>query len=532
MELSLTMGQAQFGRLFRIYKQCDGLQHIRIHTFQQELAQAGKQSPVVAVGDPSILDFEVVGPRQIRVVGQRIGVTDFTVITADQESVSFEVQVVADLRILRARLAAVFPSASLKLGQVSDHIVVEGQARDTLQVQQIMETIEAWLESVQAAQSRRITGQSLASQPVNAEAPGDVVTQPQQLRVSGSVAEAKIINLIRVPGAQQVMLKVQVAELNRTGMRRLGASFLFDDGSTALATNPTGAITGGGMMGLPFQAAPTAGTTVAGVISGANLSYLVDALRRNSVLKILAEPNLVAYHGHEATFLAGGEFPVPVPQTVGGVGGTAGTITVEFREFGVRLGFVPYILDEERIRLTVNPEVSSIDESLGIQIANFAVPGLNTRKSSTTVEMKQGQTLAMAGLLQVTLENSTSRIPGAGDLPVLGPFFSNNSGERVEKELVVMITPYLVDAMDPCEVGPLPGEEVLEPNDLEFYLLGRIESRVGRDFRSTTKWDNPLHCVEKMRLHNRHVCGLFGYSGDIVECPECRSGEVSYTHNP
>ena len=126
--------------------------------------------------------------------------------------------------------------------------------------------------------------------------------------------------------------------------------------------------------------------------------------------------------------------------------------------------------------------------------------------------MRSGQMLALAGLLQVTLENETNRIPILGDLPVLGPFFSNNTGERTEKELIVMVTPLLVEPTDATEASCLPGQEVNEPNDLEFYLLGRIEGRTGKDFRSTTKWDDPLGLTRKLKLHQRYMCGPCGYS--------------------
>ena len=242
-----------------------------------------------------------------------------------------------------------------------------------------------------------------------------------------------------------------------------------------------------------------------------SFAYIVDAMRANSVLKILAEPTLVSYSGHEATFLAGGEFPVPVPQNSGS--GT-NTVTVQFKEFGVKLGFLPQILDGDRIRLTVTPEVSSIDRTLSTTLVENGdpVPGLNTRRSTTTMEMKPGQTLAMAGLLQLTMSNETRRLPGIGDLPVLGPFFSNNTGERTEKELIVMVTPYMVEPVDESETGLLPGEEVQEPNDLEFYLLGRVEGRTGADFRSTTNWDDPLNLVSRMKLHRKYLTGPSGYS--------------------
>jgi pilus assembly protein CpaC len=227
---------------------------------------------------------------------------------------------------------------------------------------------------------------------------------------------------------------------------------------------------------------------------------------------MLAEPNLVAMNGHQASFLAGGEFPVPVPQTSSG--GATPAITVQFQEFGVRLGFVPYILDNEVIRLTVDPEVSTVDFALGTVLVpgGTPVPGLDTRKAHTVVELRQGQTLAIAGLMQLTLDAQTSRIPVLGDLPIIGPFFSNTNDTRTEKELVVLVTPVLVEPMNHDQVPPGPGDEVNQPNDLEFYLLNRIESRTGRDNRSTTHYDDALHVLRCfMKLENEHVHGPHGF---------------------
>jgi pilus assembly protein CpaC len=229
-------------------------------------------------------------------------------------------------------------------------------------------------------------------------------------------------------------------------------------------------------------------------------------------LKILAEPNLVALNGQLASFLAGGEFPVPVPQV--SAAGVAPTITVRFREFGVRLGFVPYVLDGNVIRLTVAPEVSNIDFSIAVTLVagGSPVPGLNTRKAQTTVELREGQTLAIAGLLQLTLNGNTNRIPGLGDLPILGPFFSNTTSQRIEKELVVLVTPYLVEPMQKEQVPPGPGDEVKGPNDLEVFFLNRIEGRTGKDFRGTTNWDDPFNLRQHLNLEKKYVQGPIGYS--------------------
>ncbi|MFM7058298.1 MAG: type II and III secretion system protein family protein [Planctomycetota bacterium] len=488
----------------------------RLLSLNQRLATEERDGAVIALGDPAVVDFEVIGLTRIRLTGLRIGTTDLSLTTADGLSRSIEIHVVADLRTLRARLETIFPDASVTVTQVADHLILRGQARTAAQAQSIYQLTEVWLKSVQSAQTHRVTsgtpaasGSESAAAGTGGEAAATVETVRKlepDLRASAGAVEGQVVNLLTVPGSQQVMLKVQIAELNRTALRRLGASFLFTDGQAVIGSNAAGA-----NPGFPFSG--TASSRVGGVIvdGGGSLAYIIDALRANSVLKILAEPTLVSYSGHEATFLAGGEFPVPVPQSSGS--GT-NTVTVQFKEFGVKLGFLPQILDGDRIRLTVTPEVSSIDRTLSTTLVQNGspVPGLNTRRSTTTMEMMPGQTLAMAGLLQLTMSNETRRIPGIGDLPVLGPFFSNNSGERTEKELIVLVTPYMVEPVEESDAGLLPGEEVQEPNDLEFYLLGRVEGRTGADFRSTTSWDDPLNLVERMKLQRKYLTGPSGYS--------------------
>jgi pilus assembly protein CpaC len=526
----------------------------RILTTKEDIA-AGKTPALVAAGDPSIIDYVIVSPRQIRVIGLRIGVTDLAITTSDNRTYSFEVRVVADLTTLRGQLQALFPDARLRLAQVRDHVVVEGQARDTAQVARILETIRAYLLSVQTSQLRRVSTQQVQAPPVvGRPAPmagmppaGQSATSPdeqEQLQppvapmqpgpptpvapdqagatsVQGTVAPPQVINLIRVPGPQQVLLKVRVAELNRTAMREIGADFLGVDPDTGAiigtqigggTINAVGTFTGNGLTGLAEARSNPLSTTVFGIFENAHFEFLLRALRRNTLLKILAEPNLVAMHGHQASFLAGGEFPVPIPQTT--TGGVGTSVTVQFREFGVRLGFVPFILDGDAIRLTVAPEVSSIDFTLGTVLVpgGSPVPGLNTRKAQTTVELREGQTLAIAGLLQLALDGQTRRIPGLGDLPILGPFFSNTTNSRLEKELVVLVTPYLVEGMNPGQVPPVPGDEVLEPTDHEFYFLNRIEGRTGKDFRSTTAWDDPLNVERFLKLQKKRVTGPHGFS--------------------
>ncbi|MBV8316496.1 MAG: hypothetical protein JOZ53_16275, partial [Planctomycetaceae bacterium] len=530
---------------------------------------------------------------------------------------SYEVRVIADLSLLEGKLRSMFPDASIRLGQIRNNVVVEGQARSNAQVTQIIQAITAHLGSVSAAgaaqgggfgRGGRLAGGSPQSggsgqgdgkktassaprdaqvkpsamatqagpdQPVEGGAApsqagegqpagpapsvsqffgGGVLAQPgvgagavvsQQpvsimsagfgspLQIVGQPSTPGIINLLRVPTSQQVMLKVRVAELNRTALRNIGASFLGVDSSTgAIIGTQTGSapvaaqgtigsigsttrgrtLAGAATSAISPISSTSGGTTVFGIFQDANFQFLLNALRTNNVLKFLAEPNLVAMSGFQASFLAGGEFPVPVPQV--SAAGVAPTITVRFKEFGVRLGFVPYVVDQDVIRLTVIPEVSQIDFTIAVTLVagGSPVPGLNTRRALTTVELRQGQTLAIAGLLQVTLSGTTQRIAGLGDLPILGPFFSNTTGQRIEKELIVLVTPYLVEGMNKDQVPPTPGDEVKEPNDLEFFFLNRIEARTGRDFRSTTRWDDVFNLRYLLKLEKKYVNGPEGFS--------------------
>lgn len=522
----------------------------RLLTFKSDIASR-EGTAVIAVGDPTVLDFEVLpNPRMLRILGRQTGVTDLSITTADGETHAFEVHVVYDLTLLRAQLKQVFPDAHLRLGQIREHLVVEGQARNSAQVAQILATIRAFLTSAQVSRRLRNERTALTPEELDPRAaparraaprtppnagrlPGEQLPEaseelpPVTLGETGGRPDVEsqlpppqIINLIRVPGVQQVLLKVRIAELNRTALREVGADILTgSDGGAVGGTQIGGAtVSALGTAGpggvITNRAATFLGTsqnsTAFGIFPDADIAFVIRALRDNSLLRILAEPNLVTLSGHRASFLAGGEFPIPVPQA--GLGGGT-TVTIEFREFGVQLDFLPFVVDEDRIRISVTPEVSNVDFGLAATLVQGGtpVPGINTRRAATTVELRQGQTLAIAGLLQVEIAGDTSRIPGLGDLPYLGPFFSNTSHRRVEKELLVLVTPYLVTPLEADQVGPLPGEEVQDPNDAEFYMLNRIEGRTGRPARPTVEYEflGPKGLIEYER---HHLHGPVGFS--------------------
>ena len=493
----------------------------------------------VAVGDPAVLNFEIVDARHVRLTGRRLGVTDLSVVTDDGTVVALEVAVVADLELLRARVRALFPEADVRFGQIRDHIVVEGQVRDTRQAAQIVQAANAYLLSLHdgrgAADPREASELIIRRSGGAAEPPA--LPEFAQLGVQAELTPPRIINLLRVPGPQQVLLKVQVAELNRTALRELGVSFLaqtdgggfgsnisgdlpFATGSSSGTTGAggsAGSATGGagaaaGMTVDPLSVTNllTAGTPVFGVFGGGDFSIFLSALRRNDLFRVLAEPNLVALQGQEASFLAGGEFPIPVPQASSGAGSV---ITVAYREFGVGLSFVPFIIDGDTVRLSVAPEVSSLDFAQGITLQGFRVPALNKRRTSTVVQLRHGQTLAISGLLQLEITGTTGRIPGLGDLPYIGAFFRNNSMRRTEKELVILVTPYLVAPMDPRQVGPRPGDLTHEPDDYEFYLLGHLEALYQNgEYRSTSAWADALGVERAMELDDLYLNAAHGFT--------------------
>jgi pilus assembly protein CpaC len=286
----------------------------------------------------------------------------------------------------------------------------------------------------------------------------------------------RVANCLEVAGGQQVQLQVRVAEISKSATRALGVNFGFTDGVTSFGSNvgqiaPLGfrslGDSGGVDLGIPLSAGSAISLFGKGEIGNTTFAYFISALRDNNLLRVLAEPNLVAISGQEASFLAGGEFPIPVPQSSSG---DSSTITIEYREFGVKLSFVPIVLGDGKIRLKVAPEVSDLDFTTAVRFEGFVVPGLSQRKVSTTVELNDGQTLAIAGLLNQTVTADRSVTPLLGDLPILGSLFRSVRYQRKETELVIFVTPRVVSAMNPNEVPPLPGEVWRHPTDVEVYL--------------------------------------------------------------
>jgi pilus assembly protein CpaC len=381
----------------------------------------------VSVAAPEIADPVVISPHQIYLTGKAIGTTNLT-LWSDQERVDavFNVDVSPDLSQLKEKLQTILPGENIRVSASHDALTLSGE-----------------------------------------------VSSPDKLSNALAIAEAvmpkKVINLMQVAGVHQVMLEVRVAEMSRSLTRRLGfnlaaiGSSAFGlsllNGLTSLAQNAPRAL----------DASPAINSIFGFQAGGVSVTGFVDALKENGLIKVLAEPTLVTVSGQEASFLAGGEFPIPVAQRID-------TITVEYKPFGVGLRFTPTVFSDKKISMRVAPEVSDLDFTNAVTLSGFVIPSLNVRRASTVIELGDGQSFAIAGLLNENVRETVAKFPLLGDIPILGALFRSSNFQKRETELVIIVTPHLVKPLDPRK-QTLPTDQFIEPNDFEFYLLGRVEGQ-------------------------------------------------------
>jgi pilus assembly protein CpaC len=281
--------------------------------------------------------------------------------------------------------------------------------------------------------------------------------------IAEKYAPKKVVNLLQVRGSQQVMLSVKVAEMSRTVARELGIK------PQTIALGKSDNITFASLDALNVN---RVGKAVLNWTTGfLTFNLLVDALEEKGIVKILAEPNLVALSGDTANFLAGGEFPVPEVQS--GSGG-APTISVVFKQFGVSLAFTPTVIEGGLVNLVVSPEVSQIDTANSVTVSGFVIPGISTRRATTTVELRDGQSFAIAGLMQSNLQDQVRQLPGLGNLPVIGALFRDSTLSQTDTELVIIVTPTLVK---PVAAGTLASatDYFVPPSTADLFFNGNIE---------------------------------------------------------
>ena len=397
----------------------------------------GSPEPVkrISLAAPEVADSMVLSPRQIYIIGKIPGVTNLTMWGADDRvSTIVDLEVSPDISRLKEDLYRILPDEkNLKITGAHDNVTLSGSVSSTSNLSQVLVLAEPYF-------------------------PG------------------KVVNLLEVSGVHQVMIEVRVAEMSRSLLRRLGVNFAYLSSSGQnfgiSLLNRLSSFPSDGFPANPLGVSDNINAVFRFLSGGTTWTFFVDALKQEGLLKVLAEPTLITLSGKSANFLAGGEFPVPVPQA----SGVSTTITVEYKPFGVGLNFTPVVLSGKKINMTVAPEVSELDFTNAITISGFVVPAVTTRRVSTVIELGDGQSFAIAGLLKDEIREIVSRFPVLGDIPVLGALFRSSSFQKRESELIVIVTPHLVKPLD-MEKQTLPTDKYVEPDDFEFYLLGRLEGR-------------------------------------------------------
>ncbi|MCH7938016.1 MAG: hypothetical protein IH994_13160, partial [Proteobacteria bacterium] len=349
---------------------------------------------------------------------------------------------------------------------------------------------------------------------------------------SGGTGSDPVQNHMTIAGEHQVLLRVTIAEMSRQATRQLGINgYLAGDNfqdvfvlNNIANINPAniGAVDGAPATGpIPFAVggggiAVSQATTLSLGFPRVQMQVFLQALRENGLSRTLAEPNLITLSGHEAEFLAGGRFPIPVPQ--GGAGGST-AITIQYEEFGARIRFLPVVLGGNRIRMTVSPEVSELDFTSAVNLSGFVVPGLTQRSATTTVELASGQTIVIAGLLRDEVRANSTKIPWLGDVPILGSLFRSVRYQRNQTELVVMVTPEIVAPLNPDQVPPVPGEDLVDPTDWELFGLALLQGGESPFSHGVFPPETPVPTGVDGSVLPGAVQGPFGPSSQIPRFP-------------
>ncbi|MEM7225546.1 MAG: type II and III secretion system protein family protein [Pseudomonadota bacterium] len=378
------------------------------------------------VGNPEVADVLALTDRSVYVLGKALGSTNLTIYGRNKNLLAVVDLVVAyDIEGLKQQLFQLMPDEQIEVRAVNGAIALSGI----------------------------VSGAG---------------TMSRALAVAQQYAPDAVTNLMSVKGSQQVLLKVRFAEMSRQVGMELGLS--------------NSIVSGDSFTFLSGFLDPTAFANVIGdfAIGGTDFQVALDAMEQKGLVKILAEPNLIALSGDTANFLAGGEFPVPIAQDSDTLNTT---ITVEFKEFGVSLAFTPTVLDDGLINLVVAPEVSQIDLSNAVELSGFRIPGLTVRRATTTVELRDGQAFAIAGLLQSDFRDTVTQFPGLADIPVLGALLRSTDFQQSETELVIIIEPHLAKPA-PANALVTPADNFVPPSPTDLWFFGRTESTLSPGYQT------------------------------------------------
>lgn len=433
----------------------------------------------IMVANPDVADVHAHNATSLSVVGKRMGHTTVRVLDKEGRVMKeFLVTVSQDLPAIRRALKNFLPDENIGVEVINTSIALTGQISNASVADTAIKIVQDFVH-----ESER-TKNSSSAPPSN----------DQQRNVA---SDPSILNLMKVVSGQQVMLRVRVGEINRVALKNLGVdlNYVSRGAGSSLVALGTGGGVGSlvapatssepsinpGVFLLPGGRTPT---NTRGVFSGrwqpdgANgntVSALIKALERDGLFKLLAEPNLVAISGEGAEFLAGGEIPIPVVQ---GGASNNNSVSIEYKPFGVSVKFTPFVLTENRIRMAVMPEVSEISSENAVIISGFSIPSISTRRAKTTVELAPGESFMIAGLIKDESRATIEQLPGVKELPVLGALFRSNEFQRKETELVIAVTPYIVDPLKSSDVK-LPTDNMRHASQMEMFFYGALGSLSG-----------------------------------------------------
>jgi pilus assembly protein CpaC len=381
----------------------------------------------LSIANPGIADISTLSDRSIYVLGKAPGRTTLTLLGGDGKLISnVDVHVAPDIAEFKERLRQILPGEQIEVRTANDGIVLSGTVSSTAKLDRALDLAERY-------------------------------------------APERVSNLMSVGGTQQVMLKVRFAEMQRSVAKNLSSSLAIQGGSNAGILGETGTwLNGENGIGSGIQVRDNANAGLALGFSAGSLEFsvLLEALESKGVVRTLAEPNLTALSGQEAKFLAGGEYPIPVA-------GNDNSIRIEYKPFGVELNFTPVVVDSDIINLTINAAVSSIDSTVTLETEGFSINAFRRRETSTTVEMRDGESFAIAGLLQDDFRDLNGQVPWLGDIPVIGALFRSAEYQRAQSELVIIVTPHLVTPTR-GEALALPTDRVRIPTEKELFLFGKV----------------------------------------------------------
>ena len=458
------------------------VRHFQVTRFKSITFNSPLPFATAIAGNTEIADVLPMSDRVLYIQGKRVGTTNITLYDQDKRFVSvIDLDVTIDLGDIKTRIASGTESRGIRVSSIKNQIVLSGEARNAVDAERAVSIAKA------------------------------MVTTDDGREVDPGSADKYVVNAMRVAPSQQVMLRVRFVEVDRSAERSLGVNWFAankaqtaglnsGNGSVTLPSSGTTTQTNGfsfnttsgtnGTLGssnttsVISQAVPvfqTLGTLASGsspfgvgLLKFANIDVLISALETKGLARKLAEPDLVALSGDTASFLAGGEYPVPSIQSSSG---TAPVVTTTYEPYGVQLTFVPTVLANGLINLRLNPSVSELDYANAVTISGTSVPSITKRETRTTIELRDGQSFAIAGLLQSDNSHDVNQVPWLGSVPVLGLLFSSKSYQAAETDLVVIVTPHLVAPAAPGQKLATPFDKSMPPNDVDFFLMGKPDVR-------------------------------------------------------